>query len=279
MGNSGAVVIALKARRHPAPAQPAAGPEDGSLDIVPTDALPRDLARQRAHWLSGAAALALHVSALAVLGFGFWAIEPSGGGGQHLEAISVRLVSSQVLEAAEQKSTVSNGGATADVATSEGASTPQQKPSQPPNDKADELPAQTEEASKKDNAPAAERRPPQPTDAAAPAGGATARALTASPQAPSAAGASAGEINRYAMAVRAALARSKPRGMQQKGTVTITFGIDADGEVSFARVSASSGHSVLDEATVAAVHRTSFPRPPAGMNAEQLTYVIPFRFK
>lgn len=268
----------LELRARSRPAQLAVERNHGSLDIVPADTLPRDLSWRDSPWLGGVAALALHALAVAGLGLGLWATEPGGGGGQHLEAISIDLVSSDVLEATNQKPAMSKGGATADLAASEGAPQSPQHSLQTQNDKGDETPAQTEQPAK-ENAPVTKHKPPQSEAAAIPVGGATARAMTESSQAPAAAGASAGEINRYAVAVRAVLARSKPRGMREKGSLTVTFGIDETGGVHFARVSESSGRSTLDEATIAAVRGSSFPRPPTGMTADQRTYVVPFRFK
>jgi TonB family protein len=49
--------------------------------------------------------------------------------------------------------------------------------------------------------------------------------------------------------------------------------------VSAARVTASSDDETLDNVALAAVERTAFPPPPAGMSERDLTYVIPFRFQ
>ena len=276
ISKAGAVVIALSAHRRP----PEPGPGRGRLDVVPADVAQRTAARPALPWRSGLAALALHASFVgAAFWLGLWSSEPSGGGGQHLEAISVSLVASQVLESSQQRPSASGGGASADVAANEGSPEQKQQSVDAQVQEAQQQPAPVERAVKDADAPAVDQTPHQPTAATAASGGATARALTASPQPASSAGASAGEINRYAMAVRAALARSKPRGTHQKGTVTIAFGIDENGEVRFARVTERSGYSSLDDATVAAVKRTSFPRPPSGMSAEQRSYVVPFRFK
>ena len=91
--------------------------------------------------------------------------------------------------------------------------------------------------------------------------------------------ASAGIVQRYAMQVRAALARNKPKGNGIRGTATITFGIAPTGQVRFARLSDPSGNTLLDKAVLSAVRHTAFPKPPDGMTATQLTYVVPFHFK
>jgi len=99
--------------------------------------------------------------------------------------------------------------------------------------------------------------------------------------APAAARASAspGAVQRYAMQVRAALARNKPNGRGTRGTATVTFNISHLGSISFARLTASSGHAALDKLALGAVRGTSFPAPPAGMSESELTYVVPFHFK
>jgi hypothetical protein len=90
-----------------------------------------------------------------------------------------------------------------------------------------------------------------------------------------AASASPGEINRYAMAVRAVLARGKPRGMRDKGTLVIVFTIEGSGKI-------DQGHReqrplFARRSTVEAVEKTAFPKPPANMSPRQRIYVVPFR--
>jgi len=182
-------------------------------------------------------------------------------------------VPSEVLESAAHKPSPQNGGSTSEVRSNEGS--PEVRKTEPQIKQEATSPTPPE-----DDAAPAEQKPRKQQAVPTPAGGSTARGLTERPQAqPGAAGASPGEISRYAMAVRAALARSKPRGTREIGTVTISFAIGPRGEVHFARVSGSSGRAALDEATLTAVKRTTFPVPPAGMSVDQLTYVVPFRFK
>ncbi len=278
VGTSSAVVIPLKAHRNPTAPQPGSGA--GKLDIVPADVVPRHLVRPNTPWLSAAVALGLHASVLGALWFGLSTNEPRGGGGQYLEAISVTLVPSQVLEAPDTKTDALKGGAVTNIAPPESVREPQERRSESQTPQAEKYRTQVQQIwPKPEQTQPANDNLPQHDATALPAGGSTARVLTESPQVAATAGASPGEISRYAMAVRAALARSKPRGAHQKGTVTITFGIGPSGEVRFARVTERTGRATLGETTVAAVQRTSFPPPPAAMNAEQLTYVVPFRFK
>jgi len=277
---SSAVVIPLRPHGRDPLSQGNHDPAAISLDIVPAEVFPRVFERESARWFGGALALAVHAAVLGVLWLGFWAVEPSGGGGQYLEAISVSLVPSQVLEAPDQKPNAMKGGSIADAVPAEGAPEPRERSIESQSDQAEQPEAKVEPpAPRQEDALPTNRKPPRQKTTAQSAGGSTARALSELGDAAAVAGATPGEISRYAMVVRAALARSKPRGMHKQATVTVTFGIGESGEVRFARITESSGHPMLDEATVAAVQRTSFPRPPTGMNAKQLTYVIPFRFK
>jgi TonB family protein len=231
-------------------------------------------------WLGLTIAAATHAAALGALWFGLWSVEPNGGGGQYLEAISVTLVPSRVLEAPDKTSSEdSSGGAPADPSATEGdhpalERNPEQQTTeaeQPIEQRAPAPPTQQLEAI------AAEQRPAQQKKVEL-SGGPTARGFGDSPSAATA-GASPGEINRYAMAVRTALARSKPRGIRENGTVTITFAVSEHGAIRSARITEGSGQSSLDEEALAAVRRTALPPPPAGMNETQLTYVVPFHFK
>lgn len=97
--------------------------------------------------------------------------------------------------------------------------------------------------------------------------------------APAAAGASAGELARYALQVRKVLARHQPKHIALRGRVMIGFGIRSSGAVSYVEVVRSSGHAKLDQSAVAAIRSISFPPPPAGMTPKQLSYNIPIEFQ
>jgi TonB family protein len=96
-----------------------------------------------------------------------------------------------------------------------------------------------------------------------------------------AAAASPGEIEHYAAAVTAALARARPAppGPRLRGSVRIAFVIGADGALAHARVQTSSGVRALDETALAAVRRVRFPPPPRGLSPSQLSYVVPYHFR
>jgi len=96
-----------------------------------------------------------------------------------------------------------------------------------------------------------------------------------------AAAASPGEIEHYAAAVTAALARARPAppGLRLRGSVRIAFVIGADGALAHARVQTSSGVRALDETALAAVRRVRFPPPPRGLSPSQLSYVVPYHFR
>ncbi|WP_052340832.1 energy transducer TonB [Salinarimonas rosea] len=65
------------------------------------------------------------------------------------------------------------------------------------------------------------------------------------------------------------------RAQRIEGVVHVTFGLDARGSVTSARVARSSGASALDEAAVAMVRRASpAPAPPEGA----VTLTVPVRF-
>ena len=245
-------------------------------------------------WVGVAAAATLHVAALLAL-VSTSPPEPYGGGGQWLEAISVEVVPTSVVESRETQQT-NNAAAAANAplapddgdaskteaqaaATETHERTPEEKMDTPPADEALRQ-SEPEPAAAKSDQPAPDKPDTQPEPQSR--GGVAALAPAPdSNAAPAAARASAspGAVQRYAMQVRAALARNKPNGRGTRGTATVTFNISASGSVSFAHLSASSGHAALGKAALAAVRGTSFPAPPAGMSESELTYVVPFHFK
>ena len=116
--------------------------------------------------------------------------------------------------------------------------------------------------------------------AASAEGGALARSEKATESTASAqAAASPGAVREYSRYVTQALARTKPRGTGTLGTVRVKLMIGASGELAVASITKSSGMPQLDELAVAAVRRTRFPAPPAGMTALQLTFEVPYHFR
>ncbi len=121
-----------------------------------------------------------------------------------------------------------------------------------------------------------EIRPPQ---IAIVSGATPAAPQTSTDPAEAAARQAAGHATRFALAVRQALGKSRPRHAGTKGRVVITFGLAESGSLRFAEVSRSSGNPGLDAATLTAVRTATFPRPPANLTDRQRTYVVPFDFK
>jgi len=235
----------------------------------------------RSQW-SLAAAITVHACAALALWSGVLDRHPEGGGGQYLESISIDLVPSQVLEARRpSRPDDISGGRVAELANADGQ---REHPAEKRvHQEAEKSHIKTEEVQKKsaDSAPIAPKPVKQPeTKETDQARGAVVTAVVNSPgtSAPGAA-ASPGEISRYAVRVREALARHRPRGLKHKGTTTIAFALDKSGKLVSARITESSGDSAIDEAVLAAVRRTIFPSPPPTMTDRQLSYVVPFHFK
>ena len=242
-----------------------------------------------------------------------------GGGGEMLEGISVELIRSAAIDsespvelpATSPPPSPATGGEMSDVereAVSETRAAPQEEQVKPPEPDAADLAMQkpspdgtmamqiepppvthhdrtkepppihreskqpAEQKSGKDNhdreASAESRRAASAT-----------RSSTASVAAPAAAGASPGELARYALQVRKVLARHQPKHVDRRGRVMIGFGINSSGAVRYVDVVQSSGHAKLDQSAVAAIRSAKFPPPPAGMTPKQLSYTIPIDFQ
>jgi protein TonB len=93
------------------------------------------------------------------------------------------------------------------------------------------------------------------------------------------AAASPGAVQEYARYVSQALAKTKPTGAGRSGTVKVRLEIAAGGKLAGAEITKSSGNRKLDEIALEAVRRARFPAPPAGMTAAQLTYDVPYHFR
>ena len=214
----------------------------------------------------------------------------AGGGGQQIDAISVTIVSSKVLELLEpDRAQPSAPAAAASVEANDGApeSTPAAATEQHEEKKEKEEPDKEKEKPQEEPMRAAEaifevpkeaQRETKPQSAAAPAaGGASARGDAATPaKASGPAAASAGAVREYARYVSLALSRTKPRGAGRLGTVRIKFIIAADGSLASAEIAKSSGNDKLDDSALDAVRQAKFPVPPAGMSVAQLTYEVPY---
>jgi periplasmic protein TonB len=112
------------------------------------------------------------------------------------------------------------------------------------------------------------------------AGSATSRSSAAQAAVNGRVSASNGNALSYAASIRAQVERTKPSGNGVRGTVRVSFGISPNGELSYVRLSESSGSSNLDDAALAAVrHAAPFGEPPPGLSPTQLAFVIPFYFR
>ncbi|WP_338332079.1 energy transducer TonB [Acetobacter sp. LMG 32666] len=66
---------------------------------------------------------------------------------------------------------------------------------------------------------------------------------------------------------------------EQQGTSMLTFTMDRKGHVLSAHLAGSSGHALLDEETLALVHRAEpLPTPPDSVPGEQITLTVPVEF-
>jgi TonB family protein len=220
----------------------------------------------------------------------------AGAGGQQLEAISVTIVSSSVLEAREAvRPQPSAASAPEAVDETDGATDREEAAAREQRNAEEEEKEQDER--RKEEKPAdepvravaaiaavpedAERRRRQASAAAGALGGVAARGDRPNPAAASApaVAASAGAARDYARFVARALAKTKPKGVGRLGTVLVKFTIASDGALSSAEITRSSGSRRLDESALEAVRRTRFPLPPGGMTMVQLTYEVPYHFR
>jgi protein TonB len=257
----------------------------GASAIVPTDQAVAPAHSGRLRWSALALAAGLHAVVLAAL-----LLEPAdnlaGSYGHQLDAISVTIVNSTVLQAlssADAASAPPPSAApleTVDGSVEAASASPEAKA--PPAEKAPELASAAVIADAPGEAsPGAGDR--QPSNASAPAtkGGVTALVETGdipTRHAPPAA-ASPGAVREYARYVSLSLAKTKPTGAGRSGTVKVRLEIAAGGKLAGAEVTKSSGNKKLDETALEAVRRARFPAPPAGMTAAQLTYDVPYHFR
>lgn len=132
-----------------------------------------------------------------------------------------------------------------------------------------------------------EEAPTQPSPSARAAGGATAHGVAPDqPSQPAAAAASPGAIHAYGTAVQMALlavdqreAKARVSASGAKGTVVIRLSIDDKGGLVRAEVVKSSGRPQLDDAALLLIRLAAFPPPPAGLTADQRSYIAPIRFQ
>lgn len=83
----------------------------------------------------------------------------------------------------------------------------------------------------------------------------------------------------YGRLVWKKIAENKPAGLHRKGQVDVRFTVTPSGGVSQIVVLHSSGGRVLEKLARDTLERAvPFATPPAGLSAEELTFVIPLRF-
>jgi protein TonB len=69
------------------------------------------------------------------------------------------------------------------------------------------------------------------------------------------------------------------RQARQQGVVTVRFTVDRNGGVSVTSIKRSSGHDVLDQATLALLQRVApLPRMPATMQRDSVTLSLPIDY-
>jgi protein TonB len=88
------------------------------------------------------------------------------------------------------------------------------------------------------------------------------------------------KANGYRVKVRAHLAAHRPAGGGGSGSAAVAFELSPKGHVLSARIARSSGDAAMDKSVVQSVYRSQpFPKPPAGLEAKQLRFVIAFEFR
>jgi TonB family protein len=263
------------------PAPPLAVPVQANLAPVRSD--------KRVRAVALGLALMAHAAVLYVL-----AHEPerdiAGSGGQQIDAISVTIVSSSLLESRQTDQSQSNAPAAADMVEANDG-TPDREPTdaaqrseekkakeEPRERHPVEEPIRTAEAVFEVPKEAQRQRK---QEAAAPAGGgAEARSDTASDAKASApAAATAGAARAYSRNVVEALRKTRPKAVREFGTVRVKFRIAEDGGVDSAEIAKSSGNKKLDDIVLEAVRQTKFQTPPAGMTSTQRFYELPYYFR
>jgi TonB family protein len=286
---SHATALAIPAREEAGPAVSGTGGVPALLASVAI----RPPATNRADRWVWTAALSLALMAHAAILFAL-AHRPTdfmaGGGGQLIDAISVTMVSSDVLESRVLEQTQpAPAAATASVESTDGA--PESNPAAAAEQREEkkERPEELKEKPKEEpireaeaiiEVPQEAQKQKKQESAAPAAGGDAARSDTASNTKASApAAASPGAMREYARYVAQALAKTKPKGTGGLGTVLVKFVIAGDGGLAAVEVAKSSGSPKLDDVALGAVRRTKFLVPPAGMTTAHLTYEVPYHFR
>jgi protein TonB len=213
----------------------------------------------------------------------------AGGGGQVVDAISVTMIDSNVLESrAPERTQPAPAAAAASVESTDGvpesiaaaAEQREERKEQPEEPKERPKDEPIREADAVLEVPHEARQQQKQENAAPAAGGAASLSNTASDAKASApAAASPGAVREYGRYVAQALAKEKPKGTGIVGTTLVRFVIAGDGRLVSAEIVKSSGSLKLDDLALGAVRHARFLVPPSGMTALQLTYDIPYHFR
>ncbi|NOU04584.1 MAG: TonB family protein [Hyphomicrobiaceae bacterium] len=238
-----------------------------------------------------------------------------GVGGQELETVSVEIVNSSAFESLMANAASNAGGAAALIEAATGSNaainqaevaaetkmTSQLPVKEQPEaflkpDINPEVPSEipTADVVKPDPKPLEIERVPAGQEAtpdsgkdqnnvaaqgAATAGAATTQVASESIDAEGRASASAGQLTKFAMEVRLALGRSRPKHDGARGRVSILFGVTEAGDIRFSEITKSSGSERLDRIALKAIASAKMPKPPSGLTDAQRTYTVPFEFK
>ena len=159
---------------------------------------------------------------------------------------------------------------------------PQHTPSPLANPRPMATPVPAQPAQPDNDAPV---RPVAPAAAAAVAAASAPPAATPAASAPVAADAATRRTEaNYFASLSAHLNRRKTypaeaRQARQQGTVAVRFTVDRAGNVSNVSIRRSSGHAILDSATLALVERVApMPRMPASMRRDSITITLPIEY-
>jgi protein TonB len=87
-----------------------------------------------------------------------------------------------------------------------------------------------------------------------------------------------GRSDPFSRSVIAALMKTRPGPFALWGRVLVSFQISEAGQVSYVHLLQSSGNSALDQAAINAIRKAQFERPPAGLSADERTYIIDYIF-
>jgi protein TonB len=87
-------------------------------------------------------------------------------------------------------------------------------------------------------------------------------------------------LRAYARQLWAQIERQRPRDFSAPGVAQVAFTLLADGRLASLSLASVSGSQGLDRIALETVRAAApFPPPPPGILADQLSFVVPFRFR